>query len=499
MKKSLSKNLVTGFFSQIIIMAMGLIVPRIILLNYGSDSNGLIGTISQIFTYVAILQVGISISAKNALYRPIEEDNKDEISYWMSVAKRYYRKITIVYFILVIFLSGLLPVVLKTSLSYWTVFLYTLFEGLSGCVSFYFVNTWSCFLDVIGKNYINKSLAFIYKMMCYIIKIVLSIAGVNIAFVQVGYFIGTVLQVILYYRYMKTRYAWIDYKMAPKTAKLPDRNHYILSELSWVIFSSTDMIVISAFLSTSISSVYSVYSMVYLSLNGLLSAVYDSIQFNLGLTYVADKEKYKILHDIYNSIFLMSTTVMMSVSYILIIPFIELYTSGVTDIEYVHRWLPLMFCLIQLMSWGRYVSGNLTGIAGYAKQVSYISIIEALFNVVGSIVFVNLWGIEGVLLASVIALPVKVVYTNCLSDRKILKRSGRKTAQIFFVNYLTFGITVLLSEINIFTVEVNTILSFLLWGIVLIIFFLIVLLPMNIIVNKDIWTLLRKYICSRIF
>lgn len=487
----LSKNIWTGFISQIIILTAGLIVPRIILLYYGSDINGLTGTISQILTYAALLQIGIAISAKNVLYKPIEEHNRHEISYWMSVAKRYYSKIAVVYFVLVIFLSGILPVILKTSLSYWTVFTYTLFEGLSGAVSFYFTSTWSCFLDVIGKNYINKSLSVVYKMVCYGIKIIMAMAGVNIAYVQAGYFIGTVLQVILYHRYMKTRYAWIDYKMAPKTAKLPDRNHYLISELSWAVFSSSDMIVISAFLSTSLSSVYSVYSMVYQSLNGILSAVYDSIQYKLGLTYVTDKEKYTVLHDVYNSVFLMSATMLMCVSYILIIPFIELYTAGVYDAEYVYRWLPLMFCLIQILLWGRYVSGNLTGIAGYARQVSAVSVIEMLVNVTGSVVLVKLWGIEGVLLASAAALSIRVVYTNWLSDRKILKRSSRKTVQIFFVNYTIFAVTVLLSEVHIFTVRADTVLNFLLWGMILTVFFSIVLLSANILANKDILELFK--------
>ncbi len=64
------------------------------------------------------------------------------------------------------------------------------------------------------------------------------------------------LQLMLYAQYMKKHYGWIDYHRAPQNAKLPDRNAYILTEIAWTIFSSTDMIVLSMFVSTALSSVY---------------------------------------------------------------------------------------------------------------------------------------------------------------------------------------------------------------------------------------------------
>ena len=74
MKKFELKTIVASFGSQLMILVLGLIVPRIILVNYGSDTNGLTNTIVQIFTYLALLQSGISQAAKNALYKPIKHN-----------------------------------------------------------------------------------------------------------------------------------------------------------------------------------------------------------------------------------------------------------------------------------------------------------------------------------------------------------------------------------------------------------------------------------------
>ena len=60
-KKKTLTNLTVGVVTQLIVIALGLIVPRIVLVNYGSDTNGLINTIGQIFTYMALLEAGISV------------------------------------------------------------------------------------------------------------------------------------------------------------------------------------------------------------------------------------------------------------------------------------------------------------------------------------------------------------------------------------------------------------------------------------------------------
>ena len=59
-KKETFINLFVSVASNIVILVMGLVIPRVFLTHFGSDTNGLINTISQIFAYVALLEAGIS-------------------------------------------------------------------------------------------------------------------------------------------------------------------------------------------------------------------------------------------------------------------------------------------------------------------------------------------------------------------------------------------------------------------------------------------------------
>ena len=244
------------------------------------------------------------------------------------------------------------------------------------------------------------------------------------------------------------------------------------------------MIVLSIFVSTQASSVYSVYNMVFTSIATLFSTVFMSISFVLGQKYHEDIEKYKQLHDAFNSIFIGGMTIIMSVTYILIIPFVELYTHGISDVDYINTSFPIMFCLIQLLSWSRYVTGNLTGLAGYAKQTSWISLIEALTNVGLSVILVNFYGIIGVLIATVVALPLKVIFCTWLSEIKILKRNPIKALYIIGINYLLFA-TVVFGSSKLKPIEIPNFGMFFVWGMILFVAFAIVGIILNYIVNPD--------------
>lgn len=495
MNNRIIKNIISGFGGQLIATILGLIVPRFFITSYGSDINGLLSTITQIFTYMALLEAGIGQAAKNLLYKPFQEKDRDGISEIASVANSYFRRFTLIYGVGVVILALILPIVLKTNVDSVTIALIVLLEGMSGVVSFYFIQTPSIIIGVDGRNYINNSINLVNKIAGYVVKIIMAAFGLNIILLQFVFFLVTVAKVVFYQAYVRKHYDWIKFKKTGKEIKLKDRNSYILTEICWTIFSSTDMIVLSTFLSTQLSSVYGIYNMIFSNISLLVNAVFSSISYLLGYSYHDSLDKYAKVHDSFNSIFLGLITVLMSVCYVLTIPFVSLYTRGVTDVNYIYSSLPLMFCLIQLISWSRYTSGQLTGIAGYAKQTSYISLIEAIINLSLSLVFVHKYGIVGVTLATVIALPIKVIWCTYVADKKIMRRSYWKSISIIGVNFLFFWGVVFLSRI--YQPVIMSYSQFFVWGVILTIVFGAIGMGLNFLVNKDCWQVVRRYILKR--
>ena len=478
LKKEVFLNSIFAIITNVVVLVLGVVVPRIMIRSYGSDVNGLISTVTQIYTYLALLEAGISVASRNALYKHIKNKDQNGINYTLSVSRLYFRKASLIYCLGVIAVSFIAPLVLKTQINYWIVFSLIAIEGISNVLSFYFLNYWLVFLSANGKNYIVLLIDFLVKLLFYIIKIVLALNGISILLVQLSFFLLTIIKVLLFNIFFKKKYSWIKIQKVSKKDKLPDRNSFVVTEVAWAVFSSTDLILIGIFLSTSISSVYSIYNMVFLAITNLVSAIYNGLIYILGISFKQDLKKYSIVHDIFNSAFMCIITSFVSTAYLLMIPFIILYTNGVSDINYIYQWLPLLFSIIQLLSWSRYVAGNLSGIAGYAKKVSIVSIIEAAVNISVSIVLVNVLGIYGVLLGTISALPIKVIYLNWLADNKVLNRSMKKTILILLCNYAFFGIVVIYS-LFFNQIKINNLYDFIYYGFKC--FFLI--FSLNIIVN----------------
>jgi O-antigen/teichoic acid export membrane protein len=372
------------------------------------------------------------------------------------------------------------------------VFLIIIIEGASNIVTYYFNSFYICFLSADGRSYVNNEINVVVTLLTYIAKIIMALSGIDIILLQMSYFCIKIPLVFIYKIYFNKNYGWLDLNAAPKKVRLKDRNSYAIEAVSWLAFSSTDMIVLSSFVSTAISSVYAVYTLIFNGLNTLVNSVYFGVNYKLSKSYHEDIEKYKKLHDAYTSIFLGGMTILLCTAYPLILPFISLYVGDVKDVQYVNTSLPILFCLIQLLSWSRYVMGNLAGVAGYQKQQGNVSIVEAVTNIILSVILVHKYEIVGVLFASVVALPIKIIYLTWLCERKILKRNPVKFLRILCLNYAFFGVVVLVSKFIKLTIP--NFISFVLHGIAILGICAIIGIAINCWVNPYCIVMVKKVI-----
>ena len=216
------KNVISAFIGQLVVLGLSLFVPRFVLTGYGSDTNGLLSTVGQIIAYMTLLEAGIGQAARNELYRYVKDDvfDKENSSSVMTLSRKVYRNTTKIYALLILVLAVVLPFIIKTDLSYLTVFLVILIEGASSVISFYFVQNYTNILIVDGKQYVNANIDLVFKGLVYAIKIVMALLGVNIVLMEIGFFIATLVKIFIYEKYVKKHYGWIDYNANIEGKKL---------------------------------------------------------------------------------------------------------------------------------------------------------------------------------------------------------------------------------------------------------------------------------------
>lgn len=464
LKKSV-KNIIWGGGSQLLILLIGLVLPRIIMMSYGSEVNGLFNSVTQVFSYIALLEAGIGTAAIQALYRPIVNADKIEISSILVETRNYFRRVTRIYFLAVIALSLIYPFIIKSSLPKHEMVLVILLHGLSNVLTFWFTSTLKQLMIANGESFFINFISLIITVLTSVSKIILASVSANIVFIQLSHFAINIVHILIYVIVFKRKYNWVNFKTEPKTGVLKQRNAFLVHEFSGVIFNNTDTVLLSTFVGLAMTSKYSIYNMVFHALNVMFSTIHNGISFVLGHAYVEGRDKYIKIHDAYQTYYTAVTFSLISVCYFLILPFISLYTSGISDVEYYDTKLPILFALVALLSLSRKTETVLINLSGHAKKTIPNTLIEAGINLVSSLILVNYLGIYGVLMGTVIALLYRSNDMIWYANKKILNRLPIKAYKTNMVNFALFGLCCFLStKLNI---VINGYFDFIKWGIIL--------------------------------
>ena len=82
---------------------LGLVVLRLIISRLGSDFNGLNSTATQLVSMLLIVEGGFTLASNVALFKPLVNNNYDEINAIMAATKKTFNKIGLIFL-----LSGLI-------------------------------------------------------------------------------------------------------------------------------------------------------------------------------------------------------------------------------------------------------------------------------------------------------------------------------------------------------------------------------------------------------
>ena len=181
--------------------------------------------------------------------------------------------------------------------------------------------------------------------------------------------------------------------------------------------------------------------MVYTALAQIISLIRGSTSFVLGQSFHKDESFFKRVYDAYSAMQSMIGGIMASISMVLIINFIQLYTQGINDINYIDFIAALLFSFNLMLECSRGASLASANIAGKAPDTTWRYILEAAINLISSLILVQFVGMKGVLLGTAIAglyrTTDSIIYTNI----HVLNRSSVYEFKNVFVDFaLFFGV-----------------------------------------------------------
>lgn len=302
-RKGSIKNFLWGITGTIVTSIIAVIIPRLFIVNYGSEINGLLSSIRQIYVYLALLEAGVGSASLQALYKPIATGDKKSANEILSATNYYYRRTGLLYFIGIILMGIIYPMFLNTTIPFYICFLVIVLQGMGNVLNYLVTGKYVTLLNVDNKAYINNNCMTLVSVFTDISRIILLLNGYNIVVIQSVYLFFNILKMIYILYYMKKKYSWIDLKVVPNYQAISQKNAVLVHQISGLIFNNTDVVILTFFCGLKFVSIYSIYASVYSIINNFISITSTSVQSALGQIYNSDIKRFFKIQDIYMKLY----------------------------------------------------------------------------------------------------------------------------------------------------------------------------------------------------
>lgn len=426
-------NIFYSLLGQFITILLGILVPKLFVETLGSEVNGLLQTINQVFACFTLIEAGIGTATIQALYRPVATEDRPGINAILSATSRYYKKVAVIYLAALLAFGVIFCFAVRSALPKAVIFGVVFFTGFNSVINFTVQEKYKLLLDVSGKKYITTNTMTTITVLSYAAKIALLLMGYNILIIQMSYFFINLLQVFIISAYVKKRFPWLDMSVPPDYPAIAKKNSVMVHQFSGLVFSNTDVLILTVVCGLGVASIYSMYKLIASMLSTLFTNVSSGLTFILGQTYSTDVKLFKVRIDVFNAAYQAFGFAVCTVAYIFYLPFMRLYTAGF-DQNYIFPRLPLLFLAIELFNVVRTSSNNTINMAGHFKETQWRSLLETGINLSTSIVLVFYLGIEGVLYGTILALLYRSNDMILYANHVILRRSAWGTYKVTLLN-----------------------------------------------------------------
>ncbi|RGJ66395.1 hypothetical protein DXD50_02995 [Dorea formicigenerans] len=442
--KNAFQNVISAIVLQVIIVLTGIYIPQLMITTYGSSVNGMVSSITQFISYISLVEAGIGNASLVALFSPLADQKYGNVNSIMSATRNFYRWAGCIFFILLLGLAMIYPAFssgkINTSLIRWMVIVL----GSSTLVDFWVLGKYRVFLNANQKGYIVTITQSVGTVLNAVICILLIKFKCGILLVKAIATFVYILRTIYILVYVKKKYTYLSFDAVPDNSALKRRWDVLIHQITGVIVNSTDVVVLTIFLKNfSEISVYTVYNLIASNIITLLDSFSSSLCAVFGEVFAKkEDELVRESYLIYEYIFFLMSFIAATCMMILMIPFMKVYTANITDAQYIRPVTAILFTVIVLSRSIRTPSLTMIMAVGHYRETRRAAILEAVINIVVSILLVKKCGINGVLIGTVCSYMYRTWDIIIYVGRKVIAGTLKTTISRVVRNIIIMGIVI---------------------------------------------------------
>lgn len=433
---NVSKNIVFSFalqFTKILVTFLSRIVFVKVL---GSAFLGVNGLFSNILGILSLADLGMTTVLMYSLYKPLAKNDEIAICKYMNYFKKVYNIIAVVVLVFGISLIPFLKYLVNLPEEMEHIYLYYFLLLLNTTLTYLFVYK-TTLVSADQKMYKLNKYDILFQFILFALQIIVLYLTKSFALYLFSNILVTFISNLVKVSIAKKMYPYLDNHKNLKLAKR-ERNEIkvnlkslFLYKIGTVIQSNTDNIFISIFSGTIAVGIYSNYVTIINSIVTFISMVFTSMKASIG-NFVVEKDKksqWKMFDLL--EVFNFWIICFCSICFLILIPPFILLCFG-------EKYLLSNFILIVTVL-NFYTSNIRQNIWAYREttgiftKTKYITLVTSALNIILSILFGKLYGVGGVILATIIS---RIIFAWWKEPLILFKEYFGISPKIYYINYI---------------------------------------------------------------
>ncbi len=437
------KNSISGFLFKFITLIFPFITRTVIIYNLGSLYLGLNGFFTSLIQILNFAELGISNAIIFELYKPLSENDKFKVNAILFYYKKIYNIIGFV-----ILLLGLIILPFLKNLIYGEIpanvdIYITFFIFLLNTVLGYFMSSYKhAILYASNKNFLENLIQTIIISITYIMQIIIVMFFKNyylyVLLIPTSTIVINLVRSQISHKYFPFFYPFGRLIKEEKVIIKKRFRSLIGHKLGSIMLRYTDNLFISSFLGLALLAVYGNYFFILLTIVGILDIFYSSIGSLVGNNLI-NKTKKSNNNDFLTLFFIFAPFITLSsIGYFIFINhFINFW---INDVNFLLPNTTIFLLSLYLFFWQiRKILLVYKDASGLWDKDFYKPYVSFLLNFTLNFVLISLYGLDGILLSTVLCITIIEIPWEFYVFFKTLKYFKKSTyLDIFVKNSSTF-------------------------------------------------------------
>jgi len=427
--KKVFKNLVSSVLPQIVNIISNLIIPGLIIAKFGSEVNGLVSTTKTVVSYMSLVGAGIATSVTQALYLPVANRDDKSVRGMLNAANKMFNHYGFMYILITCVVAIIYPVVIKSDISNGIVISLLLVMSLSGASEFFAIGRCRALLYADQKVYVCSVIQAASLLISLILAVIMMKLNMGIIPVQFTISMVYVFRGLFLTTYVNKEYPqYMNYKKELQiNAAIEKRKDAMIHQLTGLAVTGSQAAILTFLIDLRAASIYSVYNIVISGIKLVCSNICTALTPFLGKRYaLQQRSELRNMYNVIECMFFYMVTFVLSVTGVMLIPFISIYTKN-ADMDYIFPMFAFLFVISAAFYILKLPGIALVNVAGHFKETKGRAILEAVICVIVSVGATMMFGKEGVLIGTGCALGWRCLDTIFYTNRNILNITSKKS------------------------------------------------------------------------